>query len=112
MAQAKTQSKASSEVGFEGAGAGNSQLQKFFLDALKDIYWAEKHLTKALPKMHKAATTEALKAAIEQHIAQTETHIARVEQVFDAGTERDLTNFPYPAGQTQYATTQYEKKLP
>jgi ferritin-like metal-binding protein YciE len=83
MAQAKTQSKASAEAGFEGAGAGNSQLQKFFLDALKDIYWAEKHLTKALPKMQKAATTEELKAAIEQHIAQTETHISRVEQVFE-----------------------------
>ena len=41
----------------------NSQLQKFFEDSLKDIYWAEKNLTKALPKMQKAATTEELKNA-------------------------------------------------
>src|SRR3982751_3731606 len=62
----------------------NSQLQKFFVDSLKDIYWAEKHLTKALPKMQKAATTEELKSAIEEHIGQTEEHIKRLEQVFES----------------------------
>jgi ferritin-like metal-binding protein YciE len=61
----------------------NSQLQKFFEDSLKDIYWAEKHLTKALPKMQKAATTEELKNAIEEHLAQTEKQVARLEQVFE-----------------------------
>lgn len=61
----------------------NSQLQKFFEDSLKDIYWAEKNLTKALPKMQKAATTEELKNAIEEHLAQTENHVARLEQVFE-----------------------------
>ncbi len=60
----------------------NSQLQKLFTDSLKDIYWAEKNLTKALPKMQKAATTEELKDAIEEHLTQTETHVARLEQVF------------------------------
>ncbi|MHA4846765.1 YciE/YciF ferroxidase family protein [Flavitalea antarctica] len=65
-----------------GQGQGNTQLEKYFHDALKDIYWAEKHLTKALPKMHKAATTDELKTAIEDHIEQTKEHIARVEQVF------------------------------
>jgi ferritin-like metal-binding protein YciE len=67
----------------KGAGQGNSQLEKFFSDALKDIYWAEKHLTKALPKMQKAATTEELKSAIEEHIAQTEEQVSRLEQVFE-----------------------------
>ena len=62
---------------------GNSQLDKYFTDSLKDIYWAEKQLTKALPKMQKAATTEELKSAIEQHLAQTEEHISRLEQVFE-----------------------------
>ena len=66
-----------------GAGQGNSQLEKFFSDSLKDIYWAEKHLTKALPKMQKAATTEELKSAIEEHIGQTEEQVARLEQVFE-----------------------------
>lgn len=61
----------------------NSQLQKFFEDSLKDIYWAEKNLTKALPKMQKAATTEELKNAIVEHLAQTETHVTRLEQVFE-----------------------------
>jgi ferritin-like metal-binding protein YciE len=61
----------------------NSQLDKFFNDQLKDLYWAEKHLTKALPKMQKAATTEELKNAIEEHISQTEEHVSRLEQVFE-----------------------------
>lgn len=64
------------------AGQSNSQLEKYFTDTLKDIYWAEKHLTKALPKMQKAATTDELKSAIEEHIAQTEEHVSRLEQVF------------------------------
>ncbi|WP_336518518.1 ferritin-like domain-containing protein [Pollutibacter soli] len=62
---------------------GNSQLDKFFHDSLKDIYWAEKQLTKALPKMQDAATTEELQNAIEEHITQTEEHVSRLEQVFE-----------------------------
>jgi ferritin-like metal-binding protein YciE len=62
---------------------GNSQLEKFFHDSLKDIYWAEKNLLKALPKMQKNATTEQLQDAIEEHISQTETHVERLEQVFE-----------------------------
>ncbi len=65
-----------------GEGKSNSQLEKFFTDSLKDIYWAEKHLTKALPKMQKAATTEELKTAIGEHISQTEGHVSRLEEVF------------------------------
>jgi ferritin-like metal-binding protein YciE len=67
----------------KAAGKGNSQLEKLFIDSLKDIYWAEKHLTKALPKMQKAATTEELKNAIGEHLTQTEEHVARLEQVFE-----------------------------
>jgi len=61
----------------------NSQLEKLFTDSLKDIYWAEKHLTKALPKMKKKATTDELKSAIEEHLAQTEEHVSRLERVFE-----------------------------
>ena len=61
---------------------GNGMLEEYFNDAIKDIYWAEKALTKALPKMQKAATTEELKTAIDEHLAQTEEHVARLEQVF------------------------------
>jgi len=65
-----------------GVGKGNSILQEFFYEALKDIYWAEKQLTKTLPKMQKAATTPELKAAIEEHIAQTKEQVGRLEEVF------------------------------
>lgn len=53
------------------------------MDTLKDIYWAEKQLTKALPKMQKAATTEELKDAFEDHLAQTEEHVTRLEKAFE-----------------------------
>ena len=81
---AATKSKSGSQSNqSSGSGKGNTQLEKYFEDALKDIYWAEKHLTKALPKMQKAATTQELKAAIEEHTTQTEEHIKRLEQVFE-----------------------------
>src|SRR5688572_32945574 len=66
-----------------GSDHGHSQLEKLFTDSLKDIYWAEKQLTKALPKMQKKATTDELKSAIEEHLAQTEEHVSRLEQVFE-----------------------------
>lgn len=75
--------KPRSSNGTAAAGQSNSQLEKFFVDSLKDIYWAEKHLTKELPKMQKAATTQELKDAIDTHTAQTEEQVARLEQVFE-----------------------------
>jgi ferritin-like metal-binding protein YciE len=66
-----------------GSANENSQLEKLFTDSLKDIYWAEKHLTKTLPKMKKKATTDDLKSAIEEHLAQTEEHVSRLERVFE-----------------------------
>ncbi|RYY58107.1 MAG: ferritin-like domain-containing protein [Chitinophagaceae bacterium] len=85
MANAKTPAKTAKKKAApsSGMGEGNTQLEKFFHDCLKDIYWAEKHLTKALPKMMKAATTDELKTAIETHIEQTVGQIGRLEQVFE-----------------------------
>ena len=60
-----------------------SKLKELFVEELKDIYSAEKQLTKALPKMAKAATTEELRNAFENHLAQTEEQIGRVEEVFE-----------------------------
>lgn len=57
-------------------------LYKFFLDALKDIYFAEKHILEALPKMQKAATTEELQEAFEDHHLMTQKQISRLEKVF------------------------------
>lgn len=57
-------------------------LRELFVDSLKDIYWAEKALTKALPKMSKNATTEALVTAIEEHTEVTLQQVERLEKVF------------------------------
>lgn len=59
------------------------ELREFFEHGLKDIYWAEKALTKALPKMHKNATSTKLKDAIATHLEETKEHVAIVEQVFE-----------------------------
>lgn len=59
------------------------EMKKLFTDTLKDIYWAEKALTKALPKLAKASTTTELSQAFEEHLTQTEEHIRRLEQVFE-----------------------------
>jgi len=58
-------------------------LRDLFEDSLKDIYWAEKALTKALPKMAKNATSANLKAAIEDHLTVTQEQVARLEKVFE-----------------------------
>lgn len=58
-------------------------LRELFVDSLKDIYWAEKALTKALPKMAKNATSENLRTAIEDHLNVTQEQVARLEQVFE-----------------------------
>jgi len=58
-------------------------LEDLLKDEIKDIYDAEKQLTKALPKLIKKATAEELKNALTNHLQETEEHIARLEQVFD-----------------------------
>ena len=57
-------------------------LETLFHDTLKDIYFAEKKILTALPKMAKAAQSDELTAAFEKHESQTEKHVARLEQVF------------------------------
>lgn len=65
------------------AAAKDKDLNDLFLDTLKDIYFAEKHILKALPKMAKAAHSDDLRAAFEKHEAETEGQIERLEQVFE-----------------------------
>jgi len=60
----------------------NSSLHKFFVDSLKDIYFAEHAIIDALEKMQEAATTEELKDAFEDHQLQTKKHVSRLEKVF------------------------------
>ncbi|HEV2518056.1 MAG TPA: ferritin-like domain-containing protein [Devosia sp.] len=63
--------------------ASEKTLDDLFLDTLKDIYYAEKQILKALPKMAKAAEAPELKAGFEQHLEETEGHVERLEQVFE-----------------------------
>ena len=58
-------------------------LRDLFVDELKDIYWAEKALTKALPKMVKNATTDELVEALKAHLEETKNHVTRLEHVFE-----------------------------
>jgi ferritin-like metal-binding protein YciE len=68
----------------------DSEFHQFFVDELKDIYWAEKHLVKALPKLKKAATSPELAAAFDKHTQETQTHIETLEQAFAALGEKPV----------------------
>jgi len=59
-------------------------LHKLYLEELRDLYSAENQLLKALPKMAKGASTDELREAFENHLAQTETHVERLEEIFAA----------------------------
>jgi ferritin-like metal-binding protein YciE len=59
------------------------KLDDLFLDTLKDIYYAEKQILKALPKMARAATSPEVKKAFETHRDETETHVERLAEVFE-----------------------------
>ena len=58
-------------------------LNALFVDTLKDIYYAEKQILKALPKMAKAANSDQLRAAFEKHHDETEGQVERLEKIFD-----------------------------
>jgi ferritin-like metal-binding protein YciE len=66
----------------KGPVTSSTYLQKFFIDQLKDIYYAENELLKGLADMKKASTTEELEDAFENHLKQTQRHIQRLEKIF------------------------------
>ena len=76
----KTPSKSKSSNSGNDVAHG---LNELFEDMLKDIYWAEKALTKAIPKMVKKVTSEELVNALESHLEETKNHVARCEQIFE-----------------------------
>ena len=82
----KTSTTKSSSNGKQASSQNDESklLNKFFVDGLKDIYWAEKALVKALTKMEKKASSDQLKNAFSQHRTQTEQHVSRLEQVFES----------------------------
>lgn len=75
-----TTTSGSHESHFQGQG----YLEKFFLDQLQDIYYAEHKITQALPKMIESATTDELSEAFDDHLHQTQRHIKRLERVFES----------------------------
>lgn len=58
-------------------------VKKLFTDSIKDLYWAENHLVKALPKMIKAASSKSLQEALASHLDETKVHVERLEHVFE-----------------------------
>ena len=82
MSTSSKESSQSSQATKKQEEKGKAPLEKFFTDMLKDIYYAEQQLTKALTKMESAATTEQLKEAFSDHNYQTQKHIKRLEKVF------------------------------
>lgn len=78
-----TARKKSSKAESNGSSSQSpTYLQKFFINQLKDIYWAENELLKGLTTMKKSTTTEELEDAFDNHYKQTERHIQRLEKVF------------------------------
>lgn len=63
-------------------------LRDLLIEQLQDLYDAENRITKALPKMAKAATSPELKAAFEKHLEETENQVSRLEQAFEALGEK------------------------
>jgi len=63
-------------------------LRQLYVDELKDLYSAETQLTKALPKMAKAASNSELRQAFEEHLRQTSEHVSRLEQIFELLDEK------------------------
>jgi ferritin-like metal-binding protein YciE len=57
-------------------------LRELYVDELKDLYSAEKQLTKALPKMAKTASSDELRQGFEDHLEQTKGHVERLEEIF------------------------------
>jgi uncharacterized protein (TIGR02284 family) len=66
----------------QGTDTGSSKLMEFFVNELKDLLWAENKLIDTLPELAEAATSSELKTAFEDHLAETQTHVSRLEQIF------------------------------
>jgi len=80
--------KTAPEKGLKAKPDAAQGLRDLLCDELKDIYWAEKALTKAIPKMIKNATDENLKEALTGHLEETKQHVTRLEKVFSSIDEK------------------------
>jgi len=79
---AKKESGTKPKLATKDTPSKSPALNELFKDGIADLYWAENHLVKSLPKMITAATSTDLKAAIESHLSETKEQVSRLEQVF------------------------------
>ena len=79
---ANKKSTAASKKPVKAKASAAEELRELFVDSLKDIYWAEKALTKAIPKMQKNTTSSKLMDGLTEHLAETQQQIKRLEEVF------------------------------
>ena len=82
--------KTAPEKGLKAKSNAAQGLRDLFVDELKDIYGAEKALTKAIPKMIKNATDENLREALTGHLEETKQHVTRLEEVFSSIDEKGV----------------------
>ncbi len=76
--------KTEKQNGYKAKSGAAEGLRELFVDELKDIFWAEKALTKAIPKMIKNSNSKELETALTDHLEITQEHIVRLEKVFTA----------------------------
>src|SRR4026209_1069087 len=79
----KTSTNDNGKTNVPDSSSQSSLMEKFLVDELKDIYWAEKHLLKALPKLEKAATSEDLRESFTDHLEVTREHVSPLEEAFE-----------------------------
>jgi len=87
---AKKESGSDPKFASKTTGQESPALHKFFKDCIADLYWAENHLVKSLPKMINEANSPILKKAIEAHLEETKTHVSRLEGIFELLGEKAI----------------------
>lgn len=78
----KQESGSSPNLSTKPSEEKSTPLKELFTDGIRDLYWAENHLVKSLPKMISAASSPELVSAIESHLIETRGHVERIEQIF------------------------------
>ncbi len=86
----KQQTKAQAGAKATSPNPAEPELYTFFRDTVRDLYWAENHLVKTLPKMIASASSEVLKKALAKHLSETEGHVNRLEKIFEELGEKAI----------------------
>jgi len=99
-----THTNGTPSIGVKAKADAAQGLRDLFEDELKDIYWAEKELTKAIPKMIKNATSDELVEVLTAHLEETKKQVTRLEEVFSSiGKKAEAKKCEAMAGLTKEA---------